>query len=59
MTKQINYIILDNETFTPVTSKAENIVFSAETLIGVANDMIDDYNKYDPDEVAMEHVKTV
>ena len=59
MTKQINYMILDNETFTPVTSKAEDIVFSAETLIEVANDMIDDCNKFDPDEVAMEHVKTV
>ena len=59
MTKQINYMILDNETFTPVTSKAEDIVFSAETLIEVANDMIDDCNKDDPDEVAMEHVKTV
>lgn len=59
MTKQINYIILDNETFTPVTSKAEDIVFSAETLIEVVNDMIDNYNKYVPDEVAVEHVKTV
>ena len=59
MTKQINYIILDNETFTPVTSKAEDIVFSAETLIEVANDMIDDCNRNDPDEVAMEHVKTI
>ena len=59
MTKQINYIILDNETFTPVTSKAEDIVFSAETLIEVANDMIDDCNRNDPDEVAKEHVMTV
>ena len=59
MTKQINYIILDNETFTPVTSKAEDIVFSAETLIEVANDMIDDCNRNDLDEVAMEHVKTI
>ena len=59
MTKQINYMILDNETFTPVTSKAEDIVFSAETLIEVANDMIDDCNRNDPDEVAMEHVKTI
>lgn len=60
MTKQINYIILDNETFTPITSKAEDIVFSAETLIEVANEMIDDCNRDAfTDEVAMEHVKTV
>ena len=60
MTKQINYIILDNETFTPITNEIGYIRFcNAETLIEVANDMIDDCNRNDPDEVAMEHVKTV
>ena len=60
MTKQINYIILDNETFTPITNEIGDIRFcNAETLIEVANDMIDDCNRNDPDEVAMEHVKTV
>ena len=60
MTKQINYIILDNETFTPITNEIGDIQFcNAETLIEVANDMIDDFNRIDPDEVAMEHVKTV
>ena len=60
MTKQIKYIILDNETFTPITNEIGYIQFcNAETLIEVANGMIDDCNRNDPDEVAMEHVKTV
>ena len=60
MTKQIKYIILDNETFTPITNEIGDIqICNAETLIEVANDMIDDCNRNDPDEVAMEHVKTV
>ena len=60
MTKQIQYIILDNETFTPITNEIGDIRFcNAETLIEIANDMIDDCNRNDPDEVAMEHVKTV
>lgn len=59
MTKQINYIILDNETFTPITNKTEDTVFSAETLIEIANEMIDECNRNDSDEVTMEHVKTV
>lgn len=58
MTKQINYIILDNETFTPITNKTEDTVFSAETLIEIANEMIDECNKDDSDGVAMKHVKT-
>ena len=59
MAEQLNYIILDNETFTPITSKARDTTFKAETLIEIANDMIDDCNRNDLDEVAMEHVKTV
>lgn len=45
MTEQLKYIILDNETFTPVTGGREDYKFNVDTVIEIANEMIDECSK--------------
>ena len=48
MTEQLEqqkYVILGNETLTPITGGRESIKHCATTLVDIANEMIDKYNR--------------